>query len=87
MTSEISLVIQGQVLHGEFAELWVLVGQGQLPCGGSENLAAFQCLSQKFVFQAFDYEGLIGRVSCIPDHLTPEVSAEAGNLSVPGIWG
>ena len=45
------------------------VGQGQQL--GSEILAAFQCLSQKFVFQAFDYEGLIVKVSCILDHLAP----------------
>ena len=53
---------------------------------GSEILAAFQCLSQKSVYRALDCEGLIGRVSCIPDHLAPGVFAEPRNLSVPGIW-
>ena len=54
-------------------------------CRGSEILAIFQCLLQKFVFQAFYCDALIERLSCIPDHLSSEVFAEVRNLSVSGI--
>ena len=54
---------------------------------GSGIKAAFQCLLQRPVFEAFDCMGWIGKVSCIPGLLALKVFDELRNLSVPGICG